>query len=108
MFFKHLSDATRLEIIKQLRKGKKSVSQIADATKFEQSRVSHTLRKLKEAGFVTVKQQGKERVYALERTIEKVLKITDSHVDEYYAHYCQCTGKIRQERWRTSSRRKQV
>jgi len=91
-FFKTLADPTRLAIIKSLRVKPKNVSDLCKELKFEQSRVSHNLRKLKELGFVTMQPEGKQRVYTLDqKTILPLLKIIDKHVDTYYKHYCKCS-----------------
>ncbi|MBR9699337.1 winged helix-turn-helix transcriptional regulator [Candidatus Woesearchaeota archaeon] len=99
-FFQNLSDPTKLEIIKLLREGSKSVNEICKQLKFEQSRVSHTLKKLKEMGFVTMTPKGKQRIYGLDTaTILPLLRLTDKHVDAYYKHYCKCKGITKKERW---------
>jgi len=100
-FFQSLADPTRLEIIKQLRSGPKNVSELSTTLKFEQSRLSHNLRKLKELGFVTVTPKGKQRIYGIDKnTILPLLKLIDGHVNTYYKHYCKCVGKAKKERWR--------
>lgn len=100
-FFTSLSDPARLEIIKTLREGPKNVGGLSKALKFEQSMVSHNLRKLKELGFINVKPSGKERVYEIDKkTILPLLKLIDKHVDTYYRHYCKCRGKDKIERWK--------
>ena len=100
-FFTSLSDPARLEIIKTLRESPKNVTQISEKLKFEQSRVSHNLRKLKELGFINVRPNGKERIYSIDKkTMEPLLKLIDKHVDTYYRHYCKCRGKDKIERWK--------
>ena len=102
-FFTSLSDPARLEIIKTLRESPKNVTQISEKLDFEQSRVSHNLRKLKELGFINVRPNGKQRIYEVDKkTMEPLLKLIDKHVDTYYKHYCKCTGKDKIERWRNS------
>lgn len=99
-FFSNLADPTRLEIIKELRNEDLCVGEIVKKTSFEQSRVSHNLKKLKELGFVVDRKEGKKRIYSLEKkTIHPLLKLIDKHVDTYYAHYCKCTGEEKQKRW---------
>lgn len=99
-FFKSLTDPTRLEIIKTLREGSKGVSELCNELTFEQSRVSHNLRKLKELGFVTVTKKGKQRIYEIDKkTILPLLKLIDGHVDTYYKHYCRCKGETKKKRW---------
>ena len=98
-FFRTLSDPAKLEIIKLLRGGSRSVLELSSKLKYEQSRVSHNLRKLRELGFVTVTPNGKHRIYAIDKkTIMPLLKLIDKHVDTYYKHYCQCVGEEKKKR----------
>ena len=99
-FFSSLSDLSRLEIIKSLRDSPKNVSELSQTLNYEQSRVSHNLRKLKELGFVVQKPNGKERVYEIDKTITPLLKLIDTHVDTYYKHYCKCKGDEKVKRWK--------
>ena len=93
LFFKTLADPAKLEIINLLSKGGLSVSEVSSQLGFEQSRVSHNLKALSERGFVTVQQDGKKRVYALdEGEIVPILKLIDKHVERYDKHYCKCNG----------------
>ncbi len=92
-FFKTLADKSKLDIINLLSKRAMNVTQLCGRLGFEQSRVSHNLRVLKERGFVSVRQDGKERVYALDKDeITPILQLIDRHVDRYYRHYCKCRG----------------
>ena len=100
-FFTSLSDPAKLEIIKSLREGPKNVGNLSKILKFEQSRVSHNLRKLKELGFINVRPKGKERIYEIDKkTILPLLKLIDGHVDVYYKHYCRCKGEAKKKRWK--------
>lgn len=99
-FFKTLADRAKLSLISELREGKKSVSRLCEATAYEQSRVSHHLRALKESGFVKSQREGKQIIYALDQTtILPLLKMIDRHVDTYYKHYCRCVGDAKRKRW---------
>lgn len=64
-FFKAISNKTRFEVLRLLEKGSKNVSEICEALKFEQSRVSHNLKKLEKCGFIKSKCKGKQRIYSL-------------------------------------------
>ena len=103
-FFKTLADPTKLDIIKTLREGPRSVLELSSKLKLEQSRTSHNLRKLKELGFVTITPNGKQRIYDIDKkTILPLLKLIDGHVDVYYKHYCKCKGESKIKRWRGAS-----
>ncbi|MBS3081278.1 winged helix-turn-helix transcriptional regulator [Candidatus Pacearchaeota archaeon] len=64
-FLKILCNKTRFEIIILLRKGPKSVNEISKKLGFEQSRVSHNLKKLEKSGLVKCDCNGKKRIYCL-------------------------------------------
>lgn len=91
LFFKALSNETRIAIIDLLRSGDKTVSEIVDALGFEQSRISHGLKCLTFCGFVTNRKEGKRRIYSLNKeTIEPLLKIVDKHLEIYADHLRKC------------------
>lgn len=84
LFFKALSNRTRLRIIDFLRKGPRNVTEIGEFLNIEQSMVSHNLACLINCGFVLVEQYGKERVCSLnEETIPPLLEIMDRHIKEH-------------------------
>jgi len=91
LFFKAFSNETRFEIIKLLRENPKNVSQICEKLKFEQSRISHNLKCLKNCGFVLFNWQGKNKVYSLDNEyIIPILKNIDKYIEKYYKRleYC--------------------
>lgn len=84
LFFKVLSNITRLKILELLRQGPRNATEIGEALGFEQSRVSHNMTCLVNCGFVTVKTRGKNKVYSLnEETIVPLLGIIEKHVQKY-------------------------
>jgi len=84
LFFKAFSNNTRFEIIKLLRKKPMSVSEIIEKTGFEQSRISHNLKCLESCGFVNAKQNGKQRIYGLDKKhIIPILKGINKHIKSY-------------------------
>ncbi len=92
LFFKALSNSTRIAIIDLLRRGgDKTVSEIARELGFEQSRVSHALRCLTFCGFLTNRREGKNKIYSLNReTIEPLMEIADKHIEAYANHLRRC------------------
>jgi DNA-binding transcriptional ArsR family regulator len=83
-FFETLANRRRLAIMDVLRKGQKNVSQIIEKTGFEQSNVSHNLRRLEDCGFVQAKKNGKERIYSLNKeTIRPLIKLIDKHTEKF-------------------------
>jgi DNA-binding transcriptional ArsR family regulator len=88
-FFKTLCNETRLGIVLCLREEPKSVSQLIKELNMEQSRVSHNLQCLTRNGFLTVKQEGKQRIYSLNKdTMVPILRDVNKHVKKY--KLCSC------------------
>ena len=84
IFFTSLANPNRLQIITALRQGSKNVSEICQATGFEQTMVSHNLKKLEHCGMAFVEQKGKNRYYTLnKKTIKPLLQLIDNHIKEY-------------------------
>jgi DNA-binding transcriptional ArsR family regulator len=79
-FFSNLANPLKIEIISELRKGKKNVGKLKESLKVEQSKISHALASLRECNIVNVEQKGKQRVYSLnKKTILPMLKLIDKH-----------------------------
>lgn len=89
-FFTILGNKQRMRVLQFLaEEGPKSVSAIAKALGIEQSAVSHGLRLLLRCHFVTVKREGKARIYAINKdTVEPLLKQINRHVRTYCVAAC--------------------
>ena len=86
-FFGTLANQARLDIIEALRHGPLNVTAIATTTGLEQSMISHNLKRLVECGFVTVVQEGRERICTLnDETIKPLLDLMQSHMHNYCRH----------------------
>lgn len=79
VFFSKLSNPLRIKIITSLDEKSKSVSELVEDLKVEQSKLSHALKELRECHIVNVKQEGKKRVYSLSDTITPILRLIESH-----------------------------
>lgn len=80
IFFTNLSNKLKINIIQSLRKKEKSVGEIVDGLKVEQSKVSHALASLRCCSIVKSKQKGKQRIYYLNKeTIIPILNLIDRH-----------------------------
>jgi len=87
IFFSSLASPNRLQIINLLRKGEKNVTEISQSLKFEQTMVSHNLRRLERCGMVFVKKEGKNRYYSLNnKTIKPLLELIDKQTNQYCRH----------------------
>jgi ArsR family transcriptional regulator len=83
LFLNTLSSEQRLRILNLLRKKEMNVSEIQKETGFEQSVVSHSLRRLRRCGFIEQKVKGKYRYYKInEKTIKQVLNLIEEHMEK--------------------------
>ncbi|MEI7732875.1 MAG: metalloregulator ArsR/SmtB family transcription factor [Verrucomicrobiota bacterium] len=71
---KALSEPTRLRILRQLLKDRRSVNEVAEQLKVSQYNVSKHLRILREAGLLEVEKQGKLHLYTVAPRLRKHLE----------------------------------
>lgn len=90
-FFMTLGNKQRVRILQLLfKQGPLSVTAIAEALKVEQSAASHSLKQLLLCHFVTVTQEGKERIYAInEETVRPLFEQIEQHVERYCVKGCE-------------------
>jgi len=87
IFFNNLANPLRISIINSIKNKEKSVGQIVKDIKEEQSKVSHALSNMKKCNLVSVRKEGKIRLYSInKKTLLPILKIIDNHALE-------CCGK---------------
>ena len=88
-FFKTLGNQERVQIVLCLLKGDKSVSEIVRVIGAEQTSVSHNLKRLLRCSFVSMKPNGKERVYSVNKeTIAPLFDIIKKHANKYCKKLC--------------------
>lgn len=68
-----VAEETRLEILKQLERGEVCACKLPQLTGKSQPNVSKHLRILHEAGLVTVRKEGRRRLYSLSKRGREVL-----------------------------------
>jgi len=80
----NFANPTNLEIIYLLQKGPMNVKTIVEKTGFEQSTVSHNLKKLSACNIITFEQKGRERLYSLNKeTVIPLLKLVENHIETH-------------------------
>lgn len=105
VFFKVLANPTRLAILETLRNGSRSVTEIAEGLKQEQSMISHNLKTLERCRFVFSERKAKQRIYSLNReTVEPLFKLLTNHSQKY----CPIGGKCLTEKGLRQLRKKQA
>lgn len=89
VFFRNLANPLKMKIVEELRKCSLSVNEIMKKVGAEQSKVSHALANLKSCNIVTVRVEGKQRIYSLnKKTIVPILEIIDKHKMSYCKGAC--------------------
>jgi len=92
IFFSNLANPLRIDIITSLRESEKNVSQLVKELKIEQSKLSHALSALKCCNIVESRQDGKQRIYSLNKeTMIPMLKLIDNHAKNF-CNKGQCNG----------------
>lgn len=91
-FFSTLSNGRRLEVMRYLNNhGPKTVTEIVEGTKIEQSAVSHMLGKLQACEAVHVTVNGRQRTYSINsETISPLFKLIDQHIEKFCKSNCDC------------------
>ena len=89
-----LGNELRVKIIESLREKPKSVSGLAKDLGVEQSRLSHSLKALKQCNFVESKTEGKERIYSLRESFVKEMPKSKNIFEALDKHFkkfgCDC------------------
>ncbi len=84
LFFGNLANPLKIEIISALKENSLSVLELTKKLDEEQSKISHALKSLKNCSIVLMKQEGKRRIYSLNKeTILPMLEIIDKHETKF-------------------------
>jgi DNA-binding transcriptional ArsR family regulator len=103
VFFKVLANPTRLAILEALREKPRSVTEVAESLKQEQSMISHNLEPLEKCGFVFSERKQKQRIYSLNKeTVEPLFELFVYHSQKY----CPTRGKCLSQKGLRTLRRK--
>lgn len=87
VFFKTLSNPTRLEILHELIHKPKSIADLTGELEYDQTTLSHNMKRLLNCGFVTYVRKGKHKFFTINKhTILPLLKLIDDHTQKYCIH----------------------
>lgn len=79
-FLNNLADPLRIRIIECLIEKDKNVSTISEELKEEQSKLSHSLSKMRRCNILNARKEGKKIIYSLNnQTIRPLFRIIDQH-----------------------------
>lgn len=80
-FFKIVGDATRCKIVSALSMNEMCVGDLANVLSMTKSSISHQLSKMKEAGIVKSRRNGKEIYYSLDdEHVAEIFELTVEHI----------------------------
>ncbi len=89
LFFETVSNKSRMKILQFLKNKPMNVTELCNALKEEQSKVSHNLRKLADCHLIDMKKDGKNRVYSLNKeTMIPLMSLVEKHVNKYCCKSC--------------------
>lgn len=93
-----LSNKLRFNILVSLKKGPKTVNELAKKLDTEQSNISHALKILKKCNFIKSKKQGKYEIYSLQNNFFLFKKINGKSIletiDFHRKNFCKRCWKI--------------
>lgn len=88
-FFMKLANPLKISIITSLKKREKTVSGLVEDLGVEQSKISHALSNLRDCHIVEYRQEGKKRIYHLnKKTIIPILRLIDEHAKSFCKGNC--------------------
>lgn len=89
LFFKNFTNKTRLNILLLLKERDCDVNTISKKLNYEQSLVSHNLKKLLNCNFISLKKSGKNNIYSLnKKMISPILEIYEKNILKNYCNKC--------------------
>jgi ArsR family transcriptional regulator len=92
-WFHALSDETRLRIVELLTKGERCVCDLQDDLDVAQSRLSFHLKKLKDAGLVADRKEGRWAFYSLNpAALEGMAEYLGACMPTEHGSACGCRG----------------
>jgi ArsR family transcriptional regulator, arsenate/arsenite/antimonite-responsive transcriptional repressor len=92
-WFAALSDETRLRIVELLCGGERCVCDLQDELDAAQSRLSFHLKKLKDAGLVSDRKEGRWSYYSLNpEALETMAEYLKHSMPRVHGSHCGCRG----------------
>lgn len=89
IFFETLGNQARWDIIHLLKRGPCRAGEIAKTLGYEQSLISHHLKRLETCGFVSFTKKGQERIYRLNtKTVKPLLALMEKHINMFCKKIC--------------------
>lgn len=84
IFFETLGTSLKLEILYELKKKPLIVNDLSKKLNQERSKISHALKSLNVCKFVSVKKDGRNRIYSINKeTILPLLNLAEVHMKKF-------------------------
>ncbi len=96
LFFEALSNKSRFNILKELKKGEKCAGDLQKKLNIEQTNLSHNLKCLLNCKFIEVKKIGRKRVYKINPETEELVIEISKHIKKYEDYLKKC-GVLKEE-----------
>jgi len=98
--FETLSNDLRIQILKGLKDGPLSVNELTEQIGLERSRISHSLKMLKDCKFVHAKKSGRQMLYSInekamspDASHESIFHVINDHVKTFCMDGCHKESK---------------
>lgn len=89
-FFFAIGNANRFNILVHLSEKDLCVSEIAELASIEQSNVSHHLACLSNCGLISMKKDGKKRVYNIKKEAKPIIRGIIRHIERFDSDIKSC------------------
>ncbi len=91
IIFETLANQNRINILESLMKKEKTVNELTNELKIDQTTISHNLKRLKITGFVKDEKKGKNKVYSANKeAVNPLIKFVNNHMACNCQALCNC------------------
>lgn len=96
LFFEAFSNKNRFEILMQLRNKELCAGELQQKLKIEQTNLSHDLKCLLNCRFISVRKDGRKRIYEINNETKELVDEVANHIKNYEVYLKKC-GILKEE-----------
>jgi DNA-binding transcriptional ArsR family regulator len=96
LFFDGFANRNRFNILMQLRNREMCAGELQNALKVEQTSLSHDLKCLLNCRFISVRKDGRKRVYRINGETKELVDGVSNHIKRYETYLKKC-GILKEE-----------
>ncbi|EEZ92837.1 MAG: transcriptional regulator, ArsR family [Candidatus Parvarchaeum acidiphilum ARMAN-4] len=96
LFFEAFSNKNRFEILMQLRNKELCAGELQQKLKIEQTNLSHDLKCLLNCRFISVRKDGRKRIYRINNETKELVDEVANHIKNYEVYLKKC-GILKEE-----------